>query len=116
MKPAFLEGPDGQPWTWSRFGRGLRNAFSEFLFEAAVAGVACLLLAGVVAAVLWGWRQHPPATLTLAGAFAALLAYGAWNLRPSARSTRGKLAAIAAGVVVVLLLWLSYVLMYCSCL
>ena len=99
-------------------GRGLRNGFAEFLFEAAeaaVAAVACLLLSGVVAAVLWGWREHPAAAFTLAGAFAALLVCGAWNLRPSARSTRGKLAAIAAGVVVVLLLWLNYVLVYCSC-
>ena len=101
-------------------GRWLLAKTAELVGEAAVEGVAavvsCLLVAGVVAAAVWGWRNHPTTTVGLGAVLVAALAYGTWHLLPVRRGKRrGRPAAIAVGLALAVGLWLSYVVSYCGC-
>ena len=85
--------------------------------EVVFAVVACVLGVGALAAVAWGWRRDVPATVLLIAALIAFAAYGVWQLFISRREgpVRGRLAVAAGAFAIAVAVWISYVLVYCTC-
>ncbi len=113
--------------TWSAFAgnflrgcwRGLRwlgEQVAEMLGEAVAAALACFLFVGFVLLVAWGFSLAPRSTVLLVAAVVAVAAYGgwrAWRDEPTVR--RSLLVRVAVGWFAFVVVWLVYVLAYCSC-
>ncbi|MEO3936394.1 hypothetical protein V3N99_06505 [Dermatophilaceae bacterium Soc4.6] len=99
-----------------RVRRGIGEFFGEVVGEAVAVGLSLALLAGISAAATYGWRHDRTLVIGIAVAIGCFLVYGVWNLvqagRGAARPRWPRLAAAAAGTVVAVGLWTTYVLIY----
>ncbi|SEP62511.1 hypothetical protein [Streptomyces radiopugnans] len=89
-------------------GEHVAESVAEMLLEAALAVVACLILAAGVAVFLAGWRISPFVAGGSLGGFLLLVGYGAREaFRSGKPARRGRLAtvAVAAFALVVLVLY-----------
>ena len=96
---------------------GLRSAGEAVLgagIEAVFAGLACLLLAGVLALGAYGLTVAPRSTAALLAAVVVFTAYGVQRWL-GVDTGRGLLARLAVGWSVFVAVWLTYVLQYCDC-
>ncbi|MFD5016703.1 hypothetical protein [Streptomyces chartreusis] len=99
--------------------RGIGSFLNELLME--IAGgvvltlVACLVLAGLAVAFVWGWGRSPLVAGGVGGALLAFLGYGGWELlRPARPGRRGRLAGAAATTLTVTVVFVVYA-SSCNC-
>ena len=79
-------------------GSFLRELLEELVGEVVLTVVACLAVAGLALAFVWGWERSPLVTGVGGGALLAVLGYGGWELlRPTKPGSRhSRLAGVAA--------------------
>lgn len=100
-------------------GRKLGEIVGEILGEGVLWALSCLVLAGVVVAVRWGWSHAPVVTVGVLGAVAGAICLGLVTLWGFVRGPGGPLgrrrpwATAALALTVVVAFWLSYVTMGC---
>lgn len=96
-------------------GSFLRELLGELLGEAALTVVACLAVAGLALAFVWGWERSSLVTGGVGGALLAFLGYGGWELLRSPKPGRsGRLAGVAAATFAVAALLIAYA-WSCNC-
>ncbi|MET9505443.1 lysine transporter LysE [Streptomyces sp. NPDC006622] len=94
-------------------GSFLAELLGELVGEMVLTVIACLAVAGLALAFLWGWERSPLITGGAGGALLAFLSYGGWEqLRPSkpgpGRGRRGRLAGAAAATFAVAAVFIAY--------
>lgn len=89
--------------------RAIIRLIAEFLLELIPGLIALALFAMVSVATAWGWQKSPAATVAFVAGFVAFVAFGAHELwfRHQGRR-RGRVAALAAGTCVFVLIWVAY--------
>lgn len=94
---------------------GVRWVVQEVLGDLLVAVVACLAVAGVVLATVWGWQHEPAVT---AAVFVGVLAYLGFGARAllGRRAGGTRAAAVAAAVLAVVVAVLLEAASSCRCL
>lgn len=96
-------------------GSFLKELLGELVGEVMLTAVACLAVAGLALAFVWGWERNPLATAGTGGVLLAFLGYGAWELfRPARPGRRGRLAAVAAVTFAVTAVLIAYA-WSCNC-
>jgi hypothetical protein len=99
-----------------RVRRGVGEFFGDVVGEAVLAGLSLALLAGVLAAATYGWKHDRTLVIGIAVAIGCFLVYGVWHLvqaaRKAAKPRWPRPAAAAAGTVVAVDLWATYILIY----
>ncbi|MFJ9537109.1 hypothetical protein ACIRPX_07625 [Streptomyces sp. NPDC101225] len=96
-------------------GSFLKELLAEIVGEVVLSVIACIALAGLALAFVWGWGRSPLVTGGLGGALLAFLGYGGWELRRPARpGRRGRLAGVAAATFAVAALFVAYA-WSCNC-
>jgi hypothetical protein len=96
-------------------GSFLKEFLAELAGEAVLTAIACLAVAGLALAFVWGWERSPLVTGGVGGALLALLGYGGWELiRPARPGRRGRLAGVAAATFAVAALFVAYA-WSCNC-
>ena len=96
-------------------GSFLKELLAELAGEAVLTVVACLAVAGLALASVWGWERSPLITGGVGGVLLAFLGYGSWELlRPAKPGRRGRLARAAATTFAVAAVFLAYV-WSCNC-
>ncbi|MFJ1873191.1 lysine transporter LysE [Streptomyces sp. KS_5] len=99
--------------------RGVGSFLNELLMEIAggvvLSLVACLVLAGLAVAFVWGWGRSPLLAGGVGGALLAFLGYGGRELlRPPKPGRRGRLAGAAATTLTVTVVFVVYATS-CNC-
>jgi drug/metabolite transporter superfamily protein YnfA len=80
-----------------------------------VIGVAaCALFGGFVKLLVLDWSRRRPSTMVLSVTLASILGFGSVSAVGPRRSRR-RVAAVAVVFVVAVVVWLGYVVTYCSC-
>ncbi|HEU5008955.1 MAG TPA: hypothetical protein VFT67_18460 [Jatrophihabitantaceae bacterium] len=103
----------------ARAAQGTGSFIGDPAVEALV-GLLCLaVFAGVAAATVWGWSQSNVGTIGVYAVIVAFLTYGVAVLWRSRRRTgrpvsRTRLATVAAGSVIAVGLWLTYVVQFAA--
>lgn len=83
--------------------------------EVVLTVVACLAVAGLALAFVWGWERGPLVTGGVGGSLLAFLGYGGWELlRPAKPGRRGRLAGAAATAFAVTAVCIAYA-WSCNC-
>jgi hypothetical protein len=96
-------------------GSFLKELLGELAGEVVLTVVACLVLAGLALAFVWGWERSPLVTGGVGGALLGFLGYGGWELfRPAAPGRRGRLAGAAAATFGVAVVFIAYA-WSCNC-
>ncbi|MCT9106123.1 hypothetical protein N4G69_10855 [Streptomyces mirabilis] len=96
-------------------GSFLKELLEELAGEAVLTVVACLAVAGLAWAFVWGWERSPLVTGGASGALLAFLGYGGWELlRPARPGRRGRLAGVAAATFAVVAAFIAYA-WSCTC-
>ncbi|MFE7167115.1 hypothetical protein [Streptomyces sp. NPDC057616] len=96
-------------------GSFLKELLGELTGEVVLTVIACLALAGLALAFVWGWERSPLITGGIGGALLAFLGYGGWELLRLARpGRRGRLAGVAATTFAVAALFVTYA-WSCNC-
>lgn len=103
----------------ARAAQGTGSFIGDLVVEAVV-GLLCLaVFAGVAAATVWGWSQSKVGTIGVYAVIVAFLIYGVgvlWRSRRRAAQpvSRTRLATVAAGPVIAVGLWLTYVVQFAA--
>ncbi|MEH0545813.1 lysine transporter LysE [Streptomyces sp. B21-105] len=96
-------------------GSFLKEPLGELAGEVVLTVVACLVVAGLALAFVWGWERSPLVAGGVGGALLAFLGYGGWELfRPARPGRRGRLAGVAAATFAVAALFVTYA-WSCNC-
>jgi len=96
-------------------GSFLKELLGELAGEVALTVTACLAVAGLALAFVWGWERSPLVTGGVGGALLASLSYGVWELlRPARPGRSGRLAGVAAATFAVAALFVAYA-WSCNC-
>ncbi|MFD5267486.1 hypothetical protein [Streptomyces sp. NPDC058335] len=96
-------------------GSFLKELLGELVGEVVLMVIACLAVAGLALAFVWGWEHSPLVTGGVGGALLAFLVYGGWELlRPSRPGRRGRLAGAAAATFAVAAVFITYA-WSCNC-
>ncbi|MEO5709096.1 MAG: hypothetical protein ABIQ59_04675 [Nocardioidaceae bacterium] len=96
--------------------QGVADFFGEVVGEGVLALLSLAVFAGVCAAVVYGWTHDRALTVGIAVRVGSFLAYGTWHVVRSVWAEtpprRPRLATAAAGTVVAVGFWATYVLVY----
>ncbi|MEV6195286.1 hypothetical protein AB0M19_23145 [Streptomyces sp. NPDC051920] len=93
----------------------MKELLTEIAGEMALTVVACLAVALLALAGVWGWERSPLVTAGAGGALLAFLGYGGWELlRPAERVRPGRLAGAAAASFAVAAAFVAYA-WSCNC-
>ncbi|MFB7012089.1 MULTISPECIES: hypothetical protein [unclassified Streptomyces] len=93
----------------------MRELLEELAGEVVLTLVACLAVAGLALAFVWGWERSPLVTGGAGGALLVFLGYGCWELlRPARPRRRGRLVGAAAATFAVAALFIAYA-WSCTC-
>ncbi|MER6560784.1 hypothetical protein ABT300_24245 [Streptomyces sp. NPDC001027] len=96
-------------------GSLLKEFLEELVGEVLLTIIACVTVAGLAVAFVWGWERSPLVTGGAGGALLAFLVYGGWELlRPSKPGRRGRLAGAAAATFTVAIVFIAYA-WSCTC-
>ncbi|CAN5647774.1 hypothetical protein BH10ACT10_BH10ACT10_17070 [soil metagenome] len=99
-----------------RLARGVVGSFGEALGEGVLALVGLTVFAGFCAAVAYGWTHDRALTVGIAVLLGCFLSYGTWHVVRSVWAETPprwpQLATAAAGTVLAVGFWATYVLIY----
>ncbi|WP_051735459.1 hypothetical protein [Streptomyces sp. NRRL B-3229] len=96
-------------------GSFLKELLGEIAGEVVLTVIACLAMAGVALAFVWGWERSPLITGGIGSALLAFLGYGGWELfRPAKPGRRQRLAGMTATTFAAAALFFAYT-WSCNC-